>query len=559
MCSDVAAQLSLERLFPPAVTIGGESTVKAEGKFPTWPVNVEVDRDDVSVVLEKESGVLRLSTEGAAPGVVWLRMHDADSASALVPLLLEPAAVCEESEPNERATEATRISLPCVVAGRLSKSGDVDMFRIQGKAGHTIVLSVIANRVLKSPMDAVAQLLDRDGNVIEQVDDRRGMDPQIVYRCKQDGDLFLRLFAFPETPNSTIGYSGSASFVYAIRMTDGPFVDHVLPLQDVAMSELQLKGWNLDSQATAERVDSTSVTPMTSYVPGALGWQWHPNTQRAGFSEEPVGVSHVLESRDQPAEVAAVPSVLSGSLDEKGEVDVFPVQLEVGKRYRFSIDARKHGLLTDSVLTLVNPGDQSELARNDDASRNVYDSALEFTAKETGTIEVHVSDLVDGHGIRHAYSVLVERVSPTISLTVPSDRFSVAAGESTSIAVSVARRGGYSDAVQVRATGLPKGVTCEPVTSESKGASAKAVTLKLVAAENAKTQHSKIRIVAMSVNGSKDSKLEKPDGKRADSGEPGETQAPEDESGARPEWVAYHGLRDVVRVENFWLSITSKK
>ncbi len=139
-------------------------------------------------------------------------------------------AARSEVEPNNKLTETTSIELPSVVYGKLAKSEDLDTYRIQLKRGQTLVASVLAHRPLRSPMDAVIQLVDARGNVIFQTDDDRGLDPQCIYKADADRELFLRIFAFPEVPNSTIGYAGAESFIYVIRMTTDSFVDHVLPL-----------------------------------------------------------------------------------------------------------------------------------------------------------------------------------------------------------------------------------------------------------------------------------------------------------------------------------------
>ena len=224
--------MQLDRFFPPAVGAGQSVVIQAEGKFPKWPIEVVVDRSDISIQADKDSGKLKVEVPGdAAPGIAWVRGLDATSASNLVPLLIEPISPVSEVEPNETLTDATGLDMPCILVGRLAKSGEVDTFRLSVKAGQTLVVSVIGHRVLRSPMDAVAQLVDESGHVLAQADDQRGLDPQIVYEVQRDRTLFVRLFAFPETPNSTVGFAGAATFVYEIRMTTGPFVDHVLPLK----------------------------------------------------------------------------------------------------------------------------------------------------------------------------------------------------------------------------------------------------------------------------------------------------------------------------------------
>ena len=528
-CAIASAQVQLDRFFPPAVGIGGEAVVKAEGKFPSWPVAIDVDRDDVSVEVSEDSGSLKVVVNGdATPGVAWIRMRDADSASSLVPLLIEPLVVTEEVEPNDKIDEAMKVELPCILAGRLAKSGDVDVYRFSVRSGQTITLSVLANQLLQSPMDAVAQLVDESGNVLLQIDDRRGLDPQIVYRVQQDRTLCLRLFAFPETPNSTIGYAGAASFVYLVRLTNEAFVDHILPLSEPNDDEVSgMDGWNLAEDAKVQVAPATGFSPRVAFVPGALGWQWQLS--------RPDEAKHQFESDDEEVvpSVDKLPVFFSGRLKRSGEVDRLRFPVKKGTRYRIAVDSRRFGFLLDSVLRLVNPDDGSELARNDDESRNQFDAALEYSAKADGVIELQISDLVDGYGMRHAYTTLIQEAPRNVAMTVAADHFALAAGASVEIPVVISRRGGFGSKLLVKADRLPPEVTCEPVESDGKGDTAKNVTLKLIAKEGVASSQGAFRITA---------------------------QTMDDADGLSDElFYATYPLRDLVNLDEFWLSVSANK
>src|SRR6056297_327035 len=287
LTSSAEGQVTLSRIFPPVVSIGETSTVTAEGKFAAWPPTILCDRDDVHITAGEDSGELNVRVakatdpeaadpEAAAPGVAWVRMTDSQSASDWVPVLVTSAKVVEEAEPNNRIAETQTVAMPAVIAGRLAKGGDSDAYRLNVQAGQTLVASLTAHRVLGSPMDAVLQLSDLDGNVLSQSDDVRGLDPQIVFTFDTDIQCVVRVFAFPETPNSTIGFAGSDDFVYAMDLTTGPFLDHVA----VGRSSVLPFGYNLDSSdaddfAKSVRVsDPTRVSPSVASLPGASGWDW---------------------------------------------------------------------------------------------------------------------------------------------------------------------------------------------------------------------------------------------------------------------------------------------
>ncbi len=534
---NASAQVQLDRFYPPAVSAGDETTIKAEGKFPTWPIEAVCDRAEITVAPAKDSGNLQVVVPAdAAPGVAWIRIYDKTSASSLVPLLIEPCKVHSEAEPNNSIADATKADLPCVLVGRLEKSGDVDTFRVAIRSGQTLVVSATAHGVLRSPMDSVLQLVDERGNVLIQSDDVRGFDPQIVYQVPRDGEYLVRLFAFPETPNSTIGYAGGSSFVYSLRVTTGPFVDHVLPLVMASNDAHSSRpfGWNLPAKPDV-RHDPMDNSPMDSpmdnsstqvaYLAEALGWQW----QQTGSNESTI--MHEIGNNGSTSDVIDLPCVFSGHIGQPAEVDRLRFHVQSGKKYRVAVHSRQFKFTLDSVLRLVDPKDGSELARNDDRSRNEYDAEIDYSAKADGELELQISDLFDAFGPRHAYSVVIEESKPTVSLSLADDHFVAKAGETVEVPVTLSRLAGFNQKLRVTAEGLPAGVRAEAVVSETKGDSAKSVKLKITADKDALYQGT-FHVV----------------------GQPLDSEGnPTSET-----FTAVHPLRDVVQVKDIWLTIHSR-
>jgi hypothetical protein len=484
-------ELSVDRLFPPAVTVGQETTIKLEGKLPAWPVKVHCDRADVQLQPAEESGGLTVTVPAeATAGIAWLRFYDDNSASALVPLLVESVAVTAETEPNNEVAQATRADLPAVIVGRLEKSNDVDCIAVSVSAGQTLVADVLAHRLLGSPMDAVLQLVDLSGNVLAQADDSRGIDPQLVYHCEHDAELALRLFAFPETANSTIGFAGAASFVYRIQVTTGPLVDHSLPLLAPADAQVdaQVFGWNLPEDAVPVVAAATEVSPPVVTLTGALGWH-----ARAS-SDMPAAPAMVRAAAGEVTPVMQLPAIVSGHIAHPREITRLQVAVEAGAKYRVAVHSQASGLKLDSVITVIDPENGKQLGRNDDASRNDRDAAIEFTAPGDKPVEIQISDLVGGAGLSHAYSALISKVTPAVTLSA-GDRHRLSAGNTLEVAVQIQRQHGFDQPLQIVAIDLPEGVSCEPALSEPKGDSAKEVKLKL-SADAAARHQGPIRIIA---------------------------------------------------------------
>ena len=476
----VHAQVELERFFPPTVQRGGATTVKGEGKFPQWPVKIECDLSELSIACGEKAGYFLVTPTAAAVGVAWIRVHDSQTASSLVPIAIEPVPIVPEVEPNETLAKALRVTCPATVVGKLEKNGDVDVWKISLHANEQLVASVTANTLLGSPMDCVLQLVDARGLVVAQAEDNIGLDPQLHFVSTKDGDFYLRLFSFPETPTGTIGFAGAANFVYAMRVTTNAFVDHVFPLRSIPAEKLKPMafGWNLSSDLVLELQSASQIAPATIHAASAMGWQWLPESQTEGWAfgyDEQNSTSGV--ARD-------LPLLYWGHILQAKEVDHIRVRVRAGTTYRAEVNSREFGFKLDSVLRVLKADLRTQIARNDDSGRKNFDAAVEFKSDKDEELIIEVSDLADSASLRHAYELQVALLEPNVNLSLAADHFRVSIGKSLEIPVAIDRDAGYAQRLEISAFGLPAGIAVEKIYSEPKGDSSKAVKLKLSAASD---------------------------------------------------------------------------
>ena len=160
----------------------------------------------VAVKPGKDKGKLTVTVAAdAAPGVYWLRSTTTRAAGPAALLRRHAARGGREGAQRRRRAGRSRSKGPGVVVnGRLEKRGDVDCFAVEAKKGQTLVASLEANHTLKSPMDAVLQVLSADGFVLEQNHDFHGLDPQVAFTVRKDGTYVVRVFAFPAQPDGSI-------------------------------------------------------------------------------------------------------------------------------------------------------------------------------------------------------------------------------------------------------------------------------------------------------------------------------------------------------------------
>jgi len=145
---------------------------------------------------------------------------------------------CNETESNNTPEESQLIELPKIINGRIAESGDVDMFRFDGRAGDKIVAEVYGRR-LNSPLDSLLRLTDSSGNVLELNDDHvlkdsylhrdvmglitHHADSYLLAELPKDGNYYVQL--------TDTQHHGGGAYGYRLRIApaQGDFALRVTP------------------------------------------------------------------------------------------------------------------------------------------------------------------------------------------------------------------------------------------------------------------------------------------------------------------------------------------
>jgi hypothetical protein len=470
LSAPATAAPTLAHLFPAGGKRGTTVSVTAAGTFPSWPVGVWASDKGLTVAAGKQKGELTVTIAArVAPGVHWLRAHDKDGGGNLRPFLVGTLPEVAEKEPNDEPARAQPLKGPGVVVnGRLQKRGDVDCFAVEAKKGQTLVASLDANRTLKSPMDAILQVVSVSGGVLEQNHDFHGLDPQVTYSVPKNGTYIVRVFAFPELPDGTIGFAGAADYVYRLTITTGGFADFALPLavSKANPGKVRLIGWNLPESARAVAVPKggDSATIAMSEVANTVRVRLEPH---ANYDDTTPGAK-----LPQPL---AVPFTLTGRLAQREGVAAYRFTGKKGRPVTFEVEAHALGLPLVPVLRVLDPA-RKQLARAEPATPQ-SDVALSFAPPADGTYLVEVRDLYDEGSPRHLFRLRAVHPEPDFALTVAADRFALMPGKTLDIPVSVARLAGFAGEIELSAEGLPAGVKAV--------ADAKGTTLRFTAVKEA--------------------------------------------------------------------------
>lgn len=461
---------TLTHFFPAGARVGTTVEVAAVGTFDKWPVGGWVSGGGVSAKAAKEKGRLAVTVSAdAKPGTYWVRLHDETGASALRPFIVGTLPEIAESEPNDDVEKAQAIDQPTVVNGRLQKAGDVDCFAVMLTKGQTLVAAVEANRTLKSPMDAVLQVVSADGFVLAENHDHAGLDPLVAFAAPKAGRYVVRVFAFPAAPDSGIRFAGGENYVYRLTLTTGAFADFPLPLAVPRKGgEVALVGWNLDGLPRRLPVPASDAADAVVTHP-ALG-----NTARVRL--EPHDTFDATGPMNPPA-VLTPPVSVTGRVELRGAAS-FGVQGKKGVKLMAQVESRWLGLPLTPVVRVLDPAGKV-VARGEPGGVNA-DVAVPFTPAADGPHTVEVRDQHGGGGPRYAFLLRVVPDVPDFDLTLTTDRHTLTPGKPTELIVAVIRAGGLKDEIDVKAVGLPVGVSASVVSPAGKD-DPKKITIRLTA------------------------------------------------------------------------------
>lgn len=459
-------QPAIERLIPAGGQRGTTVDIKLVGKPGDGDLRVVSENDSIIFATNETKDAASVAiSETARPGVHWLRFCNAHGATELMPFLVGMIPEMAESEPNARIAEANAAALPSVtVNGVLEKSGDVDTFAVTLSKGQTLVCAMQAHAVIGSPMDAVLQVTDAHGAVLAQNDDDLDFDPRVSFTAPDDGRWFIRTFAFPAAPNSTIGFSGGADYVYRLTVTTDAVVEHTEPAmrfdQDNETS-LSVFGWNIRTSTVSINRDQQALTE-----PFALPCPV-PRSD----------VPSIVESQLAADRILTLPIAVTGRVTSHSDV-VFLLNANKSQRLSLSVHAQRIDSMLDPVLIVADSQGQL-LNEHDDISGENRDSELDLTMPADGQYRVIIRDRYRNSGDRFFFLLRCEETHATVACLLASTAGTLSPDKPLEIPITLERKHGFAETVDLRVEGLPDGLTFECPRSEKDGESAKSVTLKI--------------------------------------------------------------------------------
>jgi hypothetical protein len=400
--------------------------------------------------------------DNAALGVREFRLASALGISSIGQLVIVDGPVVQEKGDNNTPEKANPIPVPCVVCGRIEAPVDVDYYKFHARAGRALTFEVLCARLedkihdLQKHADPLLSLYDEQGRELAANDDFYFADPLLEYRVPQDGDYYIQV--------RDSKYDGDSRWVYALLITDRPYVSHIYPMAG-----------NPGQTLSVELVGTAAATCSHAelHVPSEPGLhRVHLNID--GVPTNPVTVLtsalpqvQEQEPNDTPARAnrVSIPCGINGRIGQRRDLDHFIFHAPKGKAVRFEVKARRFGsnLVSslDSVLDVLTTQGKS-LASNDDTFGK--DAALVFTPPAEGDYVLRIRDLNSKGGPTAVYYIEADWARPDFTLRCDPDKAMIGPGSSTAWYVQVQRANGFTGPVKVAVTGVPRGVTVSPLT-----------------------------------------------------------------------------------------------
>ena len=456
----------------------------------------------------KLSGTLSIA-RNAPLGPHWFRVwtEEGYSTSAIFNVGQFPDVL--ENEPNDRVAEAQPISrFPVEVQGFLDGAPDIDVFRIQSRAGERWTID-LRSLDRGSSLEAKMFLLDGKGERLVFNDDRDDFDesPFIEHTFEKDGTYYIKLDQY----RGPRGFRFSKDSAYVLRISGLPNLQSATPLGAAVGSTTTIKlvGTGLGpveevylteiraaeqirmtypytkpihfrpDPSTAEqlgRLEGRVVRAAPSFVearftipaqtrPGLWRlWASSPQGTVEGPSIEMSEGEEYGEAEADQADWRRGGYAINGELEKPREKDIYRIEGVAGRPLHFWTLAAQLGLpYLDTVLTLRDAGGK-QLAENDDvvaghgALIGNPDSSLFYTPAEDGPLWLEVKDRLVRGGPSYPYRLKVRSERPGFQTFTTPQNFTVSRGGWAEIKVHMAREEGFDGAVSVWFEDLPPGV-----------------------------------------------------------------------------------------------------
>jgi hypothetical protein len=297
---------------------GTASTVEVGPLPPRNQVTVEVD-------VSPEADV----------GPVSFRLLTPLGASPEGKFLIEPYyGEAPDKEPNDTPENAFETFLPAILAGTISRPGDIDYYKIQVKSGQELSFLNGAT-LIGSALQPVVTILDTDLNVVATFGENGGVEQAMfAHKFATAGSYYVRIEDYQR--------SGRASNFYRIIVGEFPLVLGAYPLgmKLNSTADLALRGYHtpanfqVEGKPSPDSEDTLKLRPENAFTTVRVALGGDPEIQSQGGA-------------------IPVPVTVNGKIDKPGAENRYRFHASKGEQLVFEVNARRLGSELDSYLEIL--------------------------------------------------------------------------------------------------------------------------------------------------------------------------------------------------------------
>lgn len=409
-----------------------------------------------------------------------------------------------EVEPNDAPEKANPIALNSTVNAEFG-AADIDCFAFEGKKGQRVFLDLAADRI-DTRADATLRVLDPSGKEIAENRDSSGADPFLDVSLPSDGRYVIKVH--------DVVYGGSSDHGYRLTLHDGPHIEAIVPVAAVpgvattftligrglggkAAPELIIDGRPLERKEVVITLPSeepsglnpgrgtvlSSAAPRRGFEYRVQGASGSSNAVFIARAVDPVSVEKEPNDDSEHAQAITLPCDITGAFGAPNDTDIYRFKAKKGEAWWIEASAERLGSPTDPVVLIqkvVPKGAPQDLATAEDQPDNgaaarlnlaTVDALVRWQAPEDGEYQVVLSDLFSSQRgdprLFYRLNIRPDRPDFVLFVTPESpnllDSLTIRAGSRTAATVIAWRIDGFNGPIEVEATDLPPGVTCEPV------------------------------------------------------------------------------------------------
>jgi WD40 repeat protein len=248
--------------------------------------------------------------------------------------LFDPVA---EQEPNHSPGTGQKITLPATVLGSIDRTGDVDYFRFEARAGQQVGVQVLTSAV-GSKLAPSLRLTDAGGQVLAESD-----SGTLGYTCVAAGTYAVGV--------RDRDFRGGPGMHYRLHVGDVPVVTAIFPLglQRGTEAAIRVEGVHL-GEAKSVRIKASAEAAPGTKIPLPVATPLGPalNAQSVVVGEFPETVAAPGKPLTLPT-----PGTANGRTGEPGATDSWRFTAKKGQRLIVEVNARRLGSALDSYIEIL--------------------------------------------------------------------------------------------------------------------------------------------------------------------------------------------------------------